>query len=86
MKEQKIIINLSNGDQLVAEDSTCDRGQISVGIMHDGVWIQDLVVVENQTNKEGQSEDKYDIYVFGDEYDEGYTECFEVDRIPSDAL
>ena len=86
MKEQKIVIDLPNGDQLSAEVCPHDGGQIAVGIIHDGVWIQDLAVVETD-NKDGKYvEDKYNIYVYGSEWDECYTECFNVDRKSSNAL
>ena len=86
MNEQKIIIDLPNGDQLSAEICPHDGGQIAVGIVHDGLWIQDLAVVETN-NKDGKYvEDEYNVYVYGNEYDESYTECFGVKRVPNDAL
>lgn len=78
---QKIIIDLPNGDKLVAEEEPFDGGQIAIGIVNEaGAWIQDLVVVETK------KEDQYDVYVFGNENDESFTETFTVNRIPSDAI
>lgn len=86
MKEERITIKLPNGDSLVAETCPHEGGQIAVGIMHDDIWIQDLAVIETD-NKEGKYiKDKFNVYVYGNEYDECYTECFSVDRVPSDAL
>lgn len=86
MKENKIIINLPNGDKLCAEECPHEGEQIAIGIIHDGVWIQDLAVVETD-NKNGQYvEDKFNVYVYGSEYDECYTESFNIDRVPNSAL
>ena len=83
MNENKIIVNLPNGDSLVAE--VC-AGSIGVGIMRDDDWIQDLVVVE-ASHKDGKYiEDKFDIYVYGNENEEEYTECFGVDRVHSNTI
>lgn len=86
MKEQRIEINLPNGDILVAESCPYSGGQIAVGIIHDDVWIQDLAVVET-ANKDGKyAENKFTVYVYGSEYDECYTECFDIDRISESEL
>lgn len=86
MKEERIVINLPNGDQLVAESCPYNGAQIAVGIVSDDVWIQDLAVIET-ANKHGQyTKDKFNVYVYGSEYDECYTECFDIDRVPSNAL
>lgn len=86
MKEQKIIIDLPDGDQLVAEECPHNGGQIAVGIVHDEVWIQDLAVIETDDNDGEYVKDKFNVYVYGSEYDECYTESFNIDRVPSDAL
>ena len=83
----KITIDLPNGDQLVAEKCMHPGGQIAIGIVHDGRWIQDLAVVETKTEDNNPYvEDKFNVYVYENEYDECYTERFEINRIPSDAL
>ena len=83
---QKILINLPNGDQLAAEECVYDGGQIAIGIVRDGSWVQDLVVVETKNDEGKYVEDKYDIYLYEDEYDECYTNKVEVNRAPSNAL
>ena len=83
----KIIIDLPNGDQMVAEKCEHAGGQIAIGIMHDGCWVQDLTVVETAIDEHSKyAEDKFNVYVFGNEYNEDYTECFEIDRTLSNAL
>ena len=83
MKDDRIFIELPNGDRLVAEICPHEGGQIAVGIMHDDVWIQDLAVVETDSKDGKYIEDKYNVYVFGNENEENYTECFSVTRTPS---
>ena len=79
-------IKLPNGDFLTAEECPYLGGQIAVGIVRDDIWVQDLAVIET-ANKDGTYvEDKFDVYVFGNEYDESYTECFEINRVPNNAL
>ena len=86
MKEERITIKLPNGDNLVAEICPHDGGQIAVGIVHDDTWIQDLAVIETD-NKDGEYvEDKFNVYVYGSEYDECDTECYSISRVPNDAL
>ena len=86
MKEERITIQLPNGDSLVAEVCPHEGGQIAVGIVRDDVWLQDLAVVETSEKDGKYIEDKFNVYVYGSEYDECYTECFEITRIPNDAL
>ena len=86
--EQKIIITLPNGDQLAAEECPHNNGgQIAIGVVHEGIWIQDLAVVETKPDENGNyTEDMYRVFVYADSYDEGYTEMIEIPRVPSDAL
>ena len=86
MKENKIVINLPSGDQLVAEVCPHDGGQIAVGIVSNGSWIQDLAVIETDSKNGKYIQNKFNIYVYGSEYDESYTECYNVSRIQDDAL
>ena len=86
MKEERITIQLPNGDSLVAEVCPHEGGQIAVGIVHDDVWIQDLAVIETSEEDGKYVEDKFNVYVYGSEWDKCYTECFEVPRVPNDAL
>jgi len=85
---QKFMIELPSGDYLVAEETPCHvGGQISIGIENkEGTWIQDLVVVESNFNGNEYVKDEFNTYVFGNEYDEGYTECFLIKRIPDKNL
>ena len=85
----KIVLELPNGDKLVAEDGTFTGGdQIAVGIINkEGAWIQDLAVIETKCDDNGDYvPDKFNVYVFGDEDYTDYTDKFEINRIPSDAL
>ena len=86
MKEEKITIRLPNGDSLVAETCPYGGGQIAVGLIRDGTWFQDLAVIET-ANEDGEYiKDKFNVYVYTNEYDEGYTECFHINRVPDSAL
>ena len=77
--QNRIQIKLSNGDTLVAEE--CPANQIAIGVVDEnGSWIQDLCVVETTENN------KYDIFLYEDEYDEGWTRKITIDRVPSNAL
>jgi len=86
MKEERITIQLPNGDSLVAEVCPHEGGQIAVGIVKDNIWIQDLAVIETAEENDKYIEDKFNVYVYGSEYDEFYTEYFEISRVPNDAL
>lgn len=80
MRQERIAIQLPNGDSLVAEVCPREGGQIAVGIMKDDIWIQDLVVVET-ADKDGEYiKDKYNVYVYGNENDECYSEHYEISR------
>lgn len=83
---KKIVFDLPNGDQLVAEECPYNGAQIAIGIVYNGTWIQDLAVIESENNDGEYVEDKFNVYVYGSEYDECYTECFNIARVPSDAL
>ena len=87
MAEQRIILNLPNGDQLVAEEEIMETQMIAIGIMRDGVWIQDLALVETAYDENfDYVEDKFNIYTYADEYSEDYTDKITVNRVPSNVL
>lgn len=87
MNEQKIIIDLPNGDQLVAEECKGETSMIAIGIMRNGIWLQDLSLVETAYDENfDYVKDKFYVYAYTDEYSEDYTHKFEVNRVPSDAL
>ena len=86
MKEEQLVIKLPNGDSLVAEVCPHEGGQIAVGIVHNGTWIQDLAVVETENDNGEYVEDKYNVYVYRNEYDECYTDRFNISRVPNNAL
>lgn len=86
MKESRIVINLPNGDSLVAEACPYNGGQIAIGIVRDEMWVQDLAVVETDNEDGKYVEDKYKVYVYGSEYDECFTDRFDINRTKSDAL
>lgn len=87
MVEQKIILDLPNGDQLVAEEQLMETQMIAIGIVRNGVWIQDLATVETAYDENfDYVEDKFNVYTYGDEYSEDYTDKVTVNRVPNDAL
>jgi len=81
---KQIIIDLSNGLKLVAEQNTDPqfKNEIFIGVMKDdGVWYQDLAIVRNaysynSTAEVQWDEENFEVLVFGNENDEDYTECF----------
>lgn len=85
-KNNKIVIPLPNGYQLVAERNTDPsyNREIFIGITDgDGVWLQDLAVVRNAyeitDNFETKwKDDEFEVLVYGKEYDEGYTDSFNI--------
>lgn len=82
----KIVIDLPNGYQLVAERNTDPnyRNEIFIGITDgNGVWWQDLAVVRNSYVIDDDfrvhwKEDSFDILVYGDENNEDFTHDFSV--------
>ena len=87
MSTKRIEIELDNGYKLVAETGTDSNypAEIYVGIeTPDGSWWQDLATVKNEYeyNDDGSIEykdGKYEVLVYGREYEEDYTERFEID-------
>lgn len=85
---KQIIIDLSNGLKLVAEQNTDPqfKNEIFIGVMKDdGVWYQDLAIVRNaySYNAAGEvqwNEENFEVLVFGNENDEDYAECFTIKR------
>lgn len=82
----KIVIQLPNGYQLVAERNTDPsyNREIFIGITDgNGVWWQDLAVVRNAYEitdnlKTKWKDDEFEVLVYGKEDDEDYTESFVV--------
>ena len=79
--EQRIVSPLKNGVSLVAEASTnpdfpCE---IYVGLMKDGVWIQDLCAVTQEYQYENTATN---VLVWSNENYEGYTHKFTVPERP----
>lgn len=83
---KRISIELPNGDSLVAEICPRAGGQIAIGIVRDDAWVQDLAIVETDSKDGKYIEDKFNVYVYGNEYDESYTESFGISRYQNDAL
>lgn len=86
--EQRIVIPLKNGVSLVAEASTnpdfpCE---IYVGLMKDGVWIQDLCAVTQEYQYENGdvqfSDTATNVLVWSNENYEDYTHKFTVPERP----
>lgn len=84
--EGKIVIPLSNGYELVAEQNTDPnyRNEIFIGITDgNGVWWQDLAVVRNAYEIGDDlgvrwKEDEFDVLVYSDENNEDFTHDFTV--------
>lgn len=82
----KIVIQLPNGYQLVAERNTDPSysREIFIGITDgNGVWWQDLAVVRNAYEitdnlKTKWKDDEFEVLVYGKEDDEDYTESFNI--------
>ena len=87
-KAQKIVIDLPSGDQLVAEECPyADGPQIAVGIVRDGIWLQDLVLVESKLDEDFKPvDDKFSVYLYEDEDIEDYTCKTEISRVQDNAL
>ena len=85
MNNGKLELQLKNGDKLVAEFCPeYDGAQLAVGIVDaNGNYIQDLVVVETSGV---QDRNAYKVYLYRDEYDECYTDNYEINRISSNAI
>lgn len=85
-KDNKIVIPLPNGYQLVAERNTDPsyNREIFIGITDgNGVWWQDLAVVRNAYEimdnlKTKWKDNEFEVLVYGKEDDEDYTESFVV--------
>lgn len=81
----KIVIDLSNGLKLVAEQNNDPdyKNEIFVGLMKDdGIWHQDLAIVRNaysysDAGKVKWDDENFEVLVFGNENDD-YTECFTI--------
>jgi hypothetical protein len=88
-KKGRIEIPLQNGYKLVAEQNTDPNfsHELFVGITDgNGVWWQDLVIVrpayavrDNPFHPVEVNEDKFDVMVYSDAYNEDYTDKFQVD-------
>lgn len=82
----RIVIPLSNGYQLVAEQNTATEynKEIFIGITDDnGVWYQDLAIVRNAyyLNDKWQVEwkdEEFDVLVYSNENNEDFTHDFTV--------
>ena len=82
-------VSLPNGDKLVAEANyDPDYKEIIVGIISDGVWVQDLAAVgEKYFYENGEKKtvnDEYQILVWADKDQEDWTEKFEVEKYKED--
>ena len=82
-----ISIQLPNGDELCAEiNPDKDYKEIFVYLKSNGIVHQDLAIVgadyEYPENEIAPKiiDDKFHVYVYGSEYDECYTESFEINK------
>lgn len=86
--ENKIVIPLPNGFQLVAERNPdwSFRNEIFIGITDgNGVWQQDLAVVRNAYGYDHDlntvwKDGEYEVLVYSDENDEDYTHKFTISQ------
>lgn len=83
--DRSIIINLPNGLQLFAEQSADPnyKNEITLGIIKDGVWHQDLAIVRNryihdENNGVRWVDNQFEVLVYADENNEDYTDSFTV--------
>lgn len=75
----KLVINLPNGKQLVAEvyDYDGNHPEIDVYIAEDGLAVQDICIVRPHENDNDEREgNTIDCLVWSDEYSEDYTHKF----------
>lgn len=87
MDKHEIVVPMPNGDQLIAEWFNGMPYTIAIGLQNsDGMWIQDLAIIEPVGAENLEPENKYKILVYDDEFTEDWTNKFEVDRIPDDCL
>lgn len=91
--QKKIVIELPNGFQLVAEANPDEAysNEIFIGIIDgNGVWWQDLAVVRNAyeiiNNEIVWKDGKFDVLVYADENSEDYTHRFTIDQFRSGAI
>lgn len=86
--KKKIDIPLPNGYHLVAVQGGDPNFpyEICVGIEDsEGIWYQDLAMIHNAYHYGAESfdpiwdEGKFEVLVWGKEYDEDYTESFQID-------
>ena len=82
---QRIAIQLANGYKLVAEQNVDESysKEIFVGITNgEGSWLQDLAIIrpsyEIEDLKVQWKEDQFDVLVFGNEYEEDFTEEYHI--------
>lgn len=86
MRDRKIEIELWDGYKLVAEQTPDPnyRREICVGIKDkNGVWHQDLAIIRNAYAIDKDlniiwKENEFEVLVYGDEYDEDFTNKFAI--------
>lgn len=84
--DNRIIIPMPNGDKLIAEQCDGMPYTIAVGLERNGVWIQDLAVIEPVGAEFLEPTDKYKMLIYGNETQEDYTDYFEVNTISDEYL
>lgn len=85
---KRIEIKIGNGISLVAEQNTDPMfsKELFVGLVNDeGAWIQDLVIVKQKYNISKNNgvefeDGKYEVFVYADENNEDYTNCFDIEE------
>lgn len=88
-KDERLEIKLPNGDRLVVEGSGNFYPEFYIGIVNkDDVWIQDLAIVKAKYKVENAEveEDQFEVLVYEDEYNEDYTQKFEINRYKGDEM
>lgn len=84
MDEERIEALLGNGYKIVVERSHDPSfpTEVYVGIEKDGMWIQDLVCVRNAyrvINDKTANPEAVEMLIYGNAYDEDYTDKIIVD-------
>ena len=88
-KDKHLEIKLPNGDKLVVEGSGDFYPEFYIGVVNkDDVWVQDLAIVKAkyEAGPADVEEDKFEVLVYEDEYDEDFTQRFEINRYPGDEM
>lgn len=81
--ENKIVIPCEFGDIVIEKCKDSDYKEAYIGIVKDGLWIQDLVVVRNAYHYDDNNnvvlENRAEVLVYADKDNEDYTNKFKIE-------